>query len=279
MPHPSADLPESWRQALGQAAEKRRVLVLGATDVGKTTFVRTFLQNPGEATQLIDLDPGQKMIGPPGSVGLGQLERLERFLFIGTTSSTRLSAIARAAATLAAVAEGKGAFIVNTSGMVAGIGARLQAMTAAAVEPDLIVEIGAGPIVKLPEGAALVRIEPSPLARPKTPSARAALRQASFDRALAGASLLILPLEAIEIQPAPPAAWKTPLRPVCSLADDDGVDMKIGVLEAADDRALYVRAAPPDRAVRLVRLGSIWVEPKEGRWHLVERLAPSWKAR
>lgn len=259
------------------------MIVLGATDVGKSTFIRVYLRSADESVRLIDLDPGQKMVGASGTASLGSLdpetgrERLDRFIFLGSTSASMLSAIARAAAALAVEA---GTFIVNTSGFVRGLGARLQAMTVASVQPDLIVEIGgapeAPPIVAA-EGIETIRLEASPLARRKSPGARAALRQAAFDRALAGASLLALPRLLTQVKPAPPAPFESEARPICSLADEAGADMEIGILEVFDEETLFIRARPPSRPPRLLRLGRMWAKPGgQGAWTLLEKLNPSW---
>jgi hypothetical protein len=195
---------------------------------------------------------------------------VERLVFIGTTSASALSAIARAARTLA---EGAEPFIVNTSGFVKGIGARLQAMTVAAIEPDLIVELGTEPIAT-GTGVPIIRLERSPLARPKSPAARAALRQAAFDRELEGASTMAI--EAAAFEPGPLAPWESPARPVCSLADADGHNLAVGILQGAEGETLSVYTRGSTAEVRLVRLGKMWAEPKEGGWRLLERLSPSW---
>jgi hypothetical protein len=246
------------------------VLVLGATDMGKTSFIRAFLDEAGGAARLIDLDPGQKMIGPPGTVARGRLDLVERFVFVGTTSASALSAIARSAR---ALAEGSEPFIVNTSGFVKGIGARLQAMTVGAIEPDLIVELGSEPIAAGTQ-VPIIRLERSPLARRKSPAARAALRQAAFDRELDGASTLAI--DAAALEPGPLAPWDSPARPVCSLADADGNDLALGIIQAAEGETLSVYTRAPIAEVRLVRLGKMWAEPKEGSWRLLERLSPGW---
>jgi polynucleotide 5'-kinase involved in rRNA processing len=255
------------------------VIVLGATDVGKSTFIRASLVAVANDTRLIDLDPGQKMLGAPGTASLGWLdgrggERLDRFVFLGSTSATMFSAIASAAA---ALAERSGPFIVNTSGFVQGLGARLQAMTMASIAPDLIVELGnpAAPPIVTAEGVERIRLERSPVARSKSAAARAAIRQAAFERALEGASLLTLPRPKIE--PAPPSPFLSDARPVCALADEAGADMEIGILEGSDEEGLFIRARAPARPPRLVRLGRMWAAPGNG-WKLLETLSPSWIA-
>ena len=219
---PHLHLPPEWRDALARAGGCRRVLVLGATDMGKTSFIRAFFDRAGGDARLIDLDPGQKMIGAPGTVTRGRPERVERLVFIGTTSASALSAIATG------------------------------------------------------RGVPIIRLERSPLARPKSPAARAALRQAAFDQELDGAATLAI--EAAAIEPGPLAPWASPARPVCSLADADGHDLAVGILQGAEGETLSVYTRGSTAEVRLVRLGKMWAEPKEGGWRLLERLSPSWGA-
>lgn len=259
----------------------RRIVVLGPTDTGKSTFIRAFLATSGQAAMLIDLDPGQKMIGPPGTVALGRLDpaMVERFIFIGSTSSSDISKIARAAADLARVTDRSGPFIANTSGFVTGLGARLQAATLAAVKPDLIVEIGTAPDAPplVPVQCAdipLLRLERSAAARRKSPAVRARLRQQALEDALCGARMLTLP--SLRFDPAPPAALEGAARPICALADGAGIDRSYGILEAVEEGCLRVRAVDPERPIERVRLGRMWAEPEEGRWRLLEKLSPSW---
>jgi polynucleotide 5'-hydroxyl-kinase GRC3/NOL9 len=276
-----ADLPPAWSKAIINACAGRRTVVLGATDMGKSTFIRAFLAECGQAAMLIDLDPGQKMIGPPGTVTLGRLEppMVERFIFIGSTSSSSISKIARAAADFARIADRSGPFIANTSGFVTGLGARLQAATVAALEPDLIVEIGSVPnapplVTAQAADIPLLRLERSPAARRKSPAARARLRQQALEDALRGARMLTLP--SLHFDPAPPAALMGAARPICALADGAGIDRSYGILEAVEEGWVRIRAVAPERPIERIRLGRMWAEPEEGGWRLMEKLSPSW---
>ncbi|HWH22870.1 MAG TPA: Clp1/GlmU family protein, partial [Allosphingosinicella sp.] len=130
------------------------MLVIGPTDAGKSSFILAATEAAaaaGNPLRLIDLDPGQKMLGPPGSVSLGSTLplRLDKFLFVGTTSASAFSAITKGATELARFGE---PFIANTSGFVRGLGARLQSWTIAALDADLVIAIGdrtgLGPIVE-----------------------------------------------------------------------------------------------------------------------------------
>ena len=268
------DLPEDWSAALAKGGGFSRILVLGATDMGKTRLIGELMARRS-ALRLIDLDPGQKMVGPPGTASLGRIGELERFIFLGSTSASNLGGIARAAAAL--VAGPGGPFVVNTAGFVAGLGARLQAITAKAIAPDIVIEIGSDPasdpilqpVLEVP----LIRLKRSPAARRKTPSVRAATRQAAFDEALAGAA--VLPISA-PFHPSAPAFPPGPARPVCALADEEGADMCLGILTGVhEDRAL-LEAPPPLRPVRLIRLGKMWAESGAGGWKLLDKLSPSW---
>ena len=269
---PPYDLPPTWEEALSRAAGARRVAVLGPTDVGKSTFLHALAaRRPGLA--LIDLDPGQKMVGPPGTASLGRIApepALERFIFLGSTAVGSFRALAEAGADLARSApEG---FAVNTSGYVAGPGARMQAMTLGALAPDLLVSVGAGAAldpVLAPYAA--VRLDRSPYASRKSPARRRAVRQAAFQEALAGAEALALPGD-VRFAPAPPGVFEGLDRPVCALTDEEGKDMAIAVL-LSPGAAI---ARPPPRAVRTVRLGKMWAAPGEDGWSLLERLAPAW---
>lgn len=266
-------VPPDWEEALARAATCERVLVLGPTDAGKSSFIHALLAVRPDR-RLIDLDPGQKMIGPPGSASLGRLlpePRLERFIFLGSTAVGSFRALAEAASDLAA----RNGFVVNTSGYVQGPGARLQAITAHAVQPDLIVAIAAAPSLEpLLARAPAVRLACSPHARRKPEGYRRSIRQAAFEAALAGAAELRLAKVAFE--PAPPALFEGPVRPLCSLADAAGEDKVMGLLIAADESSATVLSPPPPGPVLSLRLGKMWAEPRNGGWRLLERLAPAW---
>jgi polynucleotide 5'-hydroxyl-kinase GRC3/NOL9 len=272
---PVLDLAPGWPQALAAAAATQLTLVLGPMDVGKSSFIRALAGlRPGLV--LIDLDPGQKMIGPPGSASLGTIApepRLERFIFLGSTAVGAFGPLLGAARALAASA-GKRPIAVNTSGYVTGPGANLQRLTVDALRPDLIVGIGldaglgpAGPMLKL---------APSPSARRKTSGRRRALRQFAFDAAMSGAGARLLDPAAVTFAPAEPAVFAGDVRPVCSLADAAGEDMAIAILCGVGSDAVRLFAPAPPRPVRFIRLGAMWAGEREGGWRLLERLAPAW---
>jgi polynucleotide 5'-hydroxyl-kinase GRC3/NOL9 len=274
-------IPDDWRAAIDRilATPHTRVAIIGPTDTGKSSFARALL-TAAPAYELIDADPGQKLVGPPGMISLGRpgpggLE-LGGFVFIGSTSASNVFLISRACQALAAASP---RFVANTSGFVQKLGARLQAATISALDADLIVALGeeaaVAPILDKHPHRAVIRLKSSPSAARKTPSARAALRQQSFASALAGAESLTFTDPAFE--PAPPIAIELGGRhPICSLADADGTDMSLGIVEAAEEGRVRILAWPPARPATTIRLGRMWAEHKEGAWTLLDTLHPSW---
>jgi polynucleotide 5'-hydroxyl-kinase GRC3/NOL9 len=271
-----------WKTVLDRLSGARRILVLGATDVGKSSFIREVLQRRPEL-RLLDLDPGQKMIGAPGTVSLGRdvggALRLERFRFIGTTSASSLSALTRAGSALADDAQGR--CIANTSGFVRGLGERLQLMTIEALEPDLIVAIEEKaelqPILASAGPCPVVRVPRSPAARRKGEGERRRLRQSALDDALSGATRREFHAT-LGVIPAPPAPFEGTTRPLCSLVDGADQDMCIGVLEQFDGQNMVVHSVKPPRPPEAIRLGKMWCERRGNQWRLVDGLKPSWRA-
>lgn len=272
-------LPADWIEALDRlaAAKAGRIAVIGPTDAGKSHFIELLLAQRPELG-LLDLDPGQKMVGPPGTASYGAGGDLRRFTFLGSTSAAELGRIVRAADALAGEAEE--AFVVNTSGFVRGLGARVQIATLAAVKPDFVVALGADAgleqILEAQRGPVVLRLARSGAATRKSPARRARIRQAALDMALEGCEPLVLRREAVRIEPAPPASLEEPARPLCALSDADGNDMALAVLESASDEELMLVAPPLPRPAKLLRLGKMWVERKPAGWALLDRLRPAW---
>jgi polynucleotide 5'-hydroxyl-kinase GRC3/NOL9 len=89
---------QSWKAVLEDLQQARTILLLGATDTGKTTFL-TWLANTlwrrGRRIAIVDADVGQSSLGPPTTIGLGVVarpfQRLEEvtpaaLYFVGSTS-------------------------------------------------------------------------------------------------------------------------------------------------------------------------------------------------
>ena len=126
-----------WEPTLREiAATDGAVMVIGGTDVGKTTFTRLLVNRAvvfGRRVAVLDADPGQSEIGPPGCVGLAFVDAPVTLLseldpialgFIGSVSPAghlpeHITAVRR----LADMADGR-RLIVDSSGYLHGSGAR-----------------------------------------------------------------------------------------------------------------------------------------------------------
>jgi polynucleotide 5'-hydroxyl-kinase GRC3/NOL9 len=130
------------------------VLVLGESDIGKTTLVTSlanaFLETGGSVA-IVDADLGQSEIGPPTTVGLGRpREPLDRLAdvevaalhFVGAVSPREHLAetvLGTRRMTDRALALGMDRVIVDTSGLVQGeIGRVLKQAKIDLVAPDLV---------------------------------------------------------------------------------------------------------------------------------------------
>lgn len=157
MNEPQKQNPE-WEQALQTLATQRaRVMVLGARDVGKTTFA-TLLANRqlshGIRVAVVDADVGQSEIGPPTTIGVGLVEVPVPTLhavvplaiyFVGSnTPRGRMLETVNGVRAMVAKAEEAGAesVIVDTTGFVSGAAARrLKCAKVEAVCPQFVVAI------------------------------------------------------------------------------------------------------------------------------------------
>ena len=200
------------------------VLLLGATDTGKTTFAfaaATALSQEGRSVALLDGDLGQSEVGPPGTVGAALLAPGRRepvrggrdleFLaayFVGATSPARhLLETAVGLCQMARVAKKHrpGLLLADTAGWVQGPAARQfarrvaelllpQAIFAFQRTDELEPLLGAFTNLQTPE---VHRIVPSDGVVRKPPAARAARRAARFAAALEGSAEITLSLDDI----------------------------------------------------------------------------------
>ncbi len=126
-----------WEGALQTIADSGGgTLVVGATDVGKTTFTRLLINRAiaaGRRVAILDADPGQSEVGPPACAGLAfpevPLASLSELIpvaiaFVGSISPAgRLPEHITAVRRLADIAMDR-LLVVDTSGYVHGPGAR-----------------------------------------------------------------------------------------------------------------------------------------------------------
>ncbi|CEK18544.1 Clp1/GlmU family protein [Chthonomonas calidirosea] len=160
-----------WQETLEYLSRSDgTVLLLGASDTGKTTFARLLLNRwavMGRTSAFLDADIGQSEVGPPGTIGMAYVTKpLETFAalvpeglaFVGTTMPMgNLLEIVTGVKRLAERAQGHPQ-VVDTGGFIQGAGAqRLAVALAVLLQPAHIVGLQrAGelePILRLLRGA------------------------------------------------------------------------------------------------------------------------------
>ena len=184
-PHP--DIPPDWARALDELAGSacRRILLLGAVDRGKSTFARLLLRRLGEAGQspaLVDADIGQKDVGPPATITSARSlpGEPDGLYFVGAVD-VRRHLLPLVVGTRRLVEQsGEGPVVINTPGMVQGVGRVLQGYQLESLRPDAVVtlerENEVGPVLAGHRIPRLHRLAPSPAARRRSPARRRAVR-------------------------------------------------------------------------------------------------------
>jgi len=153
---PVAPTAVSWSEAVEVLARQSGVVMLvGATDVGKTTLTlaaANLAVREGRKAAILDMDVGQGEIGPPGTIGIVRLEEPAPTLsdlqpralaFVGAVSPAgHLLSLVQAARRLVshALRRQDDVVFVDTSGLVAGrMAEKLKLTKLAVLEPDLLV--------------------------------------------------------------------------------------------------------------------------------------------
>ncbi len=192
------------------------VLVLGAPDCGKSTFVRNALSavtGAGRSIAVVDCDLGQSEIGPPGTIGAAKAEagaevRSLRDLpvaagyFIGAISSNRhtLEVCVGAVQTARAIKKSRPDLVlVDTDGYVQGREAQqFKRRLCELLLPQVIVALSRGMEIDLllsafknQDSPDLWRVPAAEAVQRKAPAARATRRAARFLSALEGAEPLV----------------------------------------------------------------------------------------
>lgn len=214
---PELDIPALWEEAAERvlAAGGGRVLVLGASDVGKSAFCRFLarkLFQAGHEVALVDADIGQKDIGPPATVTLGRARTdeettaavAEAYYFVGATNPMgRLLPLVLGTMRLVELARAP-FVLINTTGLVHGVGRILKGYKVEGVRPDLIVAIQrAGelePILRAYRNHLTLRLVPSPKARARTGDERREARETAFREYFSGARPIHSALDRLVVQ-------------------------------------------------------------------------------
>ena len=265
----------------------RVVMVVGAADAGKTTFIAwlaNLLSARGLPVGIVDADIGQSEIGPPTTVGLGAVRGpIERasdaeligLEFVGVTSPGRRP-WPTATATGKLVARARSMFdrvLIDTSGFVAGgFAAAVKQRKISLADPDVVVVIQAHdecehlvrPLAGR-ERPAIVRLPPVIGGRPRTQAARRQRRVQSLARHFADAAPIALTtptVRVLSLRGEAVALSGIAPRTIASLEDAHGETLGLGIVEAVDDAngVLGIRAGVDASSIATVRVGEATAE-------------------
>jgi polynucleotide 5'-hydroxyl-kinase GRC3/NOL9 len=270
-------IPESWKLAADALQEMKegKVMVIGATDVGKSTlcvYLVNRLTHHGLSPRLIDADIGQADLGPPTTIGIAHstpsitsLTELipDSLLFIGHTSPGQVERKIIAGIQRLTTHEREPLTIINTDGWVLDPAAILyKTDLIAAINPDLVLGLAKEtellPILARSRARTMnVEAATDVLSRSKTD--RRKIRTAGYRRYLEGARPRSISLR--ETQFSIPKGFPSPETPrgrelnnlIVGLLDENGYLLQIGVLMHTEPRALrvYSRAAEKVRSVEV----------------------------
>lgn len=222
------------------------VFLLGASDCGKTTLAR-WISTQIEGVAYIDGDPGQSVIGPPGTLGLALPDGKVSLRFAGALSPSRalLATLTGLRRLLdAAVAEGQAIVLVDSCGYIWGDGGvEFQRRSIEILRPDRIVAIGRQPeigrILAPFPAVPVCRIPPAPAVRRRSQGERRRYRAKKFALYLEGAGEIVVGPGVRRIGHAPTAGR------FAALLDADGWVLTAGIVGAAGPDGVTLTAPPP----------------------------------
>jgi len=276
------EVPPGW-PSLEPGRLAGTILVLGAADRGKSTFVRWLvgqLLHTHRRVGWLDGDIGQSTLGVPTTLNLAILERgagemlrpLKSF-FVGAVSPRghMLPLLVGAQRLQQQAAEGGAtALVVDTTGLVAaevGGGALkewkielLRPQNVIAIQRDGELEHILAPL-RLERRIRLHVLEPAAAVRRRSPEERAARRARLFSACFAGGRVVRLrpgdwPIYGLE---------KAVPGQLLSLHDAEGFSVFLGIVAGRSDAMLEVLTSLQDlREVAGVRVGDLRLDPGTG---------------
>jgi polynucleotide 5'-hydroxyl-kinase GRC3/NOL9 len=262
------------------------VALIGGLDSGKTTLARMLIRAAlaaGRGPALLDVDVGQKSVGPPATVGVrvvrsedelepDRLARADALYFVGATSpqSHLLPVVTGAALMLARTrSEGADFVVVDTSGLVSGVyGQILKYHKLELIQPDMVVGLQRGeeldPLLGIIQRffpAEVCSLGVHPDVTPTSVEQRAANREHAMRRYFSD------PLQRYRVKPtvfmpALPALFELAEldRLLVGLSDGTGQYLGIGYLEHSPEEGVLRLISPVAEGPKALRLGSVRLE-------------------
>ncbi len=279
------EVPETWDAIRPELLSgPPNALVIGATDVGKSTFCRWLAGQfaaAGCRAWLIDADVGQSQLGPPATVGCARPEHLdhggEMAFFVGDVSPGRAvpQCLGAFSAALRSV-QGAGAdrVVVDTTGWISGQDAiALKLAKARAIGQAHIVLIEAADELRafrrawrgLPDFP-LHQLRPAAVVTRRSQGDRRAFRESALRSAFESAIECELDLREVAISGPQELQDELPVLPsglLLGLNDAAGHLLSLGALVSLDSGAgrLVCLCQPAGVTATEVRIGQLFVQP------------------
>jgi polynucleotide 5'-hydroxyl-kinase GRC3/NOL9 len=273
------------------------LMVVGASDVGKSTFARYLFRRlckSSAGVAYLDGDPGQSTLGPPTTMTLALARDGEETFppcgplwrgFVGSVSPAgHMLPVLTVAARLTRAARKAGAQVIiyDTTGLVdpsrGGIALKLAKIDL--LRPSLLVAIQRErelePLLaplRRSRRVQVVELPPSPAARYRERDERQANRAERFAGYFNKASNLSINWPQFAVFPAP----RFHLHRLVSLEDESGHALALGIVTEIDRMSRRVRLQTPITSlsgVDAIRLGDLVVDPetfRDQRLSVVER--------
>lgn len=263
-------IPASWKRAAAALKEMQegKVIILGPTDVGKSTlcvYLVNKLLNDLQNLRVIDADIGQTDLGPPTTIAraaalqpIASLPELapDARLFIGHTSPSYVQRkLIRGIQKLSSKCEGA-LTIINTDGWIAERDAILYKIDLITnVNPELVLGLEYAdelqPILASVRAHSM-KIDAAKNALERSRGDRRDIRVSSYRRFLEGALTRSINLRGIQISvpghfPSVTALNSRKLRNlIIGLLDEDGYLMQIGILTDIERDAVRIYSRPAE---------------------------------
>lgn len=278
--------PKEWHDVLNVLEkEKGMVILLGATDTGKSTlakFLVTHFCKRGLKVAFVDADIGQSSLGPPTAIGLSIFERApdwessqsQEIFFVGSTTPEgffpiHLKGVKRMVDK--APSYGAEVIIVDTTGFILGEGGKeLKRRKIDLLSPCFIFALQRSGeienILELYKDHPLCKIHRLPLSeqvRSKSKEGRTIHRMRKFREYFKGSEIKELAIDGIQLEGrvlgsngfSIPLEWALSIKGLL-LGCKDMYDntLALGVIENYVDEGRILRVSTPLRAIEEVEI-------------------------
>ncbi len=281
------EVPPAWEEIV-EADVSGVVLVVGAPDVGKSTFARYLYQKllaRGLRVGYLDGDPGQSFLGPPTtmtillSTNIGDSFPSKAHCwrsFVGAVSPRgHMLQTVVGSARLIQVAQENGVMVVvyDTSGLVDPVqgGLALKQAKVDMLQPSTIVAVQHNtelePLLVPLRRSGRVRVidlRPAASIRRRGVEIRQANRASHFARYFANAKELEMDWMLLAVIPAPTFA----INRLVAFEDINGFTIDLGIVSYIDRQRRIVKVITPLETlgdVDIVRIGDVFLDPETFR--------------